>query len=156
VPAATSIRNAPGTTSSRDQAWRATVSWTQGAWQSGIDLATMRYSENDAVAAPGKFRAYRNIAWQLGAEYAWSENLRFGANHANASAGSCRLAGGTSCSTTGLGGRQTTLGVFYGFAPMASLFALAALTRNNPAAQYNSAPQGADVNAYALGVKYTF
>ena len=152
APAAASIRNSPLTASSRDQAWRASTSWTQGPWRVGADIARLRYGESDSSALGGKFRSYANYTGQASVEYRW-DSWRFGANHARASAGACALSGAIMCSTNGLGGDQTSLGVLLALNDFAGVFALAVHTRNGPAAFYGSSAQGAGTNAYAFGVK---
>ena len=152
VPAATSIRNPAASTSSRDQGVRASMAWIEGPWRVGADLSRLRYTERSATPAAGKFRSYENVTGQVSVEYkrgAW----RFGANHARATAGNCTLSGGVACSTHGLGGRQTSLGVMYGLTDILSVFALAVHTHNGAAAQYGSSAQGAAADAYALGIK---
>ena len=57
------------------------------------------------------------------------------------------------CSTHGLGGNQTSLGAMAALNDIASVFVLAVHTKNNPAAFYGSSAQGANTNAYALGIK---
>lgn len=153
LPAATSIRNSPTTASSRDQGWRVSGAWTEGPWRVGSDLARLRYAEDDSAPLVGKFRQYTNLTGQVSAEYKWNSRLRISANHARASAGSCRLSGGVVCSTNGLGGHQTSLGTMYALNDIASVFALAVRTVNNPAALYGSSAQGAETNAYAIGVR---
>ncbi|HVZ43461.1 MAG TPA: porin [Ramlibacter sp.] len=153
VPAATSIRNALATTHSRDQGWRLSGAWVEGPWRIGADVARLRYTEDDSVSLPGKFRSYANYTGQVSAEYRLGKKLRFGANHARATAGECALSGGVPCSTHGLGGEQTSLGVLLSVSEIASVFLIMAHTHNGPAAQYGSSAQGATTNAYALGIK---
>ena len=155
APAATSIRNSPATATSRDDGWRLSGAWNQGPWRVGSDIARLRYAESDSVDLPGKFRSYNNVTAQVSAEYKWSGKLRLAINHARASAGSCSLSGGVACSTRGLGGNHTSLGAMYGVTGIVNVFALATHTRNNPASHYSSSAQGANTNAYAIGVQLT-
>jgi hypothetical protein len=152
APSATSIRNSPLNTTSRDQGWRASAAWIEGPWRVGSDVARLRYTEASTSPLAGKFRAYANYTGQGSVEYRW-DRWRFGANHARASAGSCALSGGVVCSTNGLGGNQTSVGAMLGLNEVLSAFALAVHTQNGAAAQYGSSAQGANTNAYALGVK---
>lgn len=156
TPAATSILNNAATTDSRDRGVRLSLGWTAGAWRVGADLSRLMYSETDSIELAGKFRQYRNLTWQVSADYKWSDRLRFGVNHARASAGDCALSGGVACSTTGLGGNQTSLGVLYSLNRNVGVFALAVKMRNNPAAYYGSAAQGGTVDSAAVGVKISF
>lgn len=153
MPAASSILNQPASTSSRDQGWRASVAWNNDAWRFGADLASLVYTETDAVALVGKFRSYRNITWQASAEYRLPSGLRLAANHVRASQGQCTLSADASCSTHGLGGFQTSLGSMYALNKVVSLFALSTITHNGAAAQYNSAPQGGSARNHAIGIK---
>lgn len=156
APAPASILNRAASASSRDQAWRLSFAWSEGRWRVGADWSRLRYTETDSVDLPGKFRRYTNATWQLSTEYRWSRDLRLAANHARGSAGQCRLSADAACSTEGLGGHQTSLGVMYRVAPSTSLFALAVHYGNGAAAHYGSAPQGGSVRAYAAGVKLEF
>ncbi|MES3001154.1 MAG: hypothetical protein V4787_10730, partial [Pseudomonadota bacterium] len=149
------IRNPSATATSRDQGWRLSGAWAQGPWRVGADVARLRYSESDAIDRPGKFREYANAAAQVSAEYKWTNRLRMSANHARASAGRCSLSGGVSCSTQGLGGNHTSVGVMYRLTDIAHVFALATHTRNLAGSQYGSSAQGANTNAYAFGVQLT-
>ncbi|MES2634978.1 MAG: porin [Pseudomonadota bacterium] len=156
APAATSIRNPAATATSRDQAWRLSGAWIKGPWRVGSDISRMHYSESDTAAgggAAGKFRSYRNVAAQVSAEYKLTARLRLAANHARASAGHCSLSGGVACSTRGLGGNHTSLGAMYSVNDFLNAFVLATHTRNNPGAQYGSSAQGANTNAYAIGIQ---
>jgi hypothetical protein len=153
---ATSILNRPQTTTSRDQAWRLSLAWTSPAWKLTGDIARLRYAEADAAGLPGKFRSYANRSWQLTAEYRWSDALRLAGSHVRSSAGECALSAGLPCSTAGLGGEQTGLGVFYAITRTTGLFAIAAHTRNGPGSRYGSAPQGASIASYAIGIKFEF
>lgn len=151
--AATSIRNLPATATSRDQGWRLSGAYIEGPWRFGADVARLRYTENDSVALAGKFRSYANYTGQISGEYRIDSRWRVAANHARASAGSCALSAGVACSTNGLGGNQTSLGAMAGINEIASVFVLAVHTRNHPAASYGSSAQGANTNAYAVGIK---
>ena len=156
APGATSILNRAASASSRDQAWRMSVAWSEGDWRIAADWARLRYTETDRDDLPGKFRRYANSTWQLSVEHRWSARLRLAANHARASAGSCALSAGLPCGTDGLGGHQTSLGALYRFDAATSVFALAAHHHNGSAAHYGSAAQGGSVRSYAVGVKYQF
>ncbi|MRD47346.1 porin [Caenimonas koreensis DSM 17982] len=153
LPAATSIRNMPATVTSRDQGWRITGAWSEGQWRFAADVARLRYTEDDSAALAGKFRSYANYTGQVSGEYKLDARWRFAANHARGTAGTCTLSGGVSCSTNGLGGNQTSVGAMARLNDIASLFVLAVHTRNNPAAYYGSSAQGANTNAYAVGIK---
>lgn len=154
APAATSILNNDATTDSRDQAWRFSWAWTEGVWKVTGDFSRLRYAEHDRRGLPGKFRSYHNLTGQLTAEYKINQTWRIAANHVNATAGSCELSGGFSCSTHGLGGYQTGGGVFYAINRSTGLFALAASTRNEDASRLGSAPQGASIASWAVGIKH--
>ena len=153
TPASTSILNRPASTNSRDQGWRASIAWATDSWRLGADLATLSYTETDAVELVGKFRSYRNLTWQASAEYRLTSGLRLAANHVRASQGQCALSASANCSTEGLGGFQTSLGTMYALNNVVSLFALSTITHNGAAAQYNSSPQGGGARSHAFGIK---
>lgn len=155
-PGPESIKNRPESTGSNDQAWRLSVEWRKGPWRLAADVASLGFKERDAAAQSGKFRDYRNTTWQMGAEYKLTDTIRIAANHARAGKGHCNLSGGVACVTDGLGGWQTSLGVLLAVNKDLSAFALAVHIENGTGGSYASAPQGADVDAYALGLKYVF
>ena len=156
TPAADSILNQASTTSSKDQAWRLSGAWTNKQWKLSSDIAHLRYSEDDKLKLPGKFRSYQNVSWQTAAEYQWNDALRLAASHVRSNRGSCALSGNVACTTSGLGGHQTALGAFYALNRTTGLFLLGAHTHNGPGSRYGSAAQGGKVVTYALGVKVEF
>jgi predicted porin len=155
APAGTSIRNQPASVRSRDRGWRLSGAWQEGPWRVGADLSRLRYSEDDSLAAAGKFREYANQTGQVSVEYRVNRSLRLAAHHARATAGSCELSGGVACSTRGLGGNQTAVGALWSANEMLGFFALAVRVANGPAAQYQQSAQGADTHIYAVGLRYS-
>ena len=156
IGAATSILNNADTSTSRDRAWRLSTAWIAPRIRIGADVSKLSYSESDSVELPGKFRGYRTSTWQISGEYEVDSRVRLAANHAHAVAGSCVLSGGVACSTTGMGGMQTSLGILIQLNRNVGVFGLAVKMHNRPGAIYGSAPQGADVNSVAVGVKVDF
>lgn len=156
VPAATSILNAPATTRSRDQAVRLSGAWSEAAWRVSADVARLRYTEDDGSNLVGKFRRYDNTTWAVAAEYQPVEKWTLGFNHARGSAGECVLSGGVGCSTAGFGAFQTTFGVLRRFTQETSVFVVGQHVRNGIGTRYASAPTGAPVDIFAIGIKYKF
>ena len=151
---ATSIYNIADSTKSRDQGWRLSLAWEGKQWRIGSDFSRLKYSEQDALGMPGKFRDYRNFAWEVTTEYKWNSSLRLSASYARATAGQCTLSGDIPCFTTGLGGDQTNVGALYSVDKNLGVFALGSHVQNGDAAYYGSSPQGANANIYALGILY--
>lgn len=156
IPAATSILNSPATARSRDQGVRLSAAWSQDGWRFATDIAQLRYTERDAPDLPGKFRSYATTTFQASVERRLSADWQLGLNHARGAAGTCRLSGEVACSTEGLGGHQTGLGAMRRVTPELSVFMLAQHVHNAPGARFASAPTGATVRSFALGIKYEF
>ena len=101
---------------------------------------------------------------------AWvgSVNHRMGRHRAivsysKADQGSCSLATGAACSTSGLGAEQWAVGYVFDMDAMTSLYAFWTQIRNDEAAAYNfgvsgapAAGVGADPQGVALGIRYRF
>lgn len=110
----------------------------------------------------GTMREYERDAW------VGSINHRMGRHRAivsysKADQGSCSLASGTACSTSGMGAEQWALGYVFDLDAMTSLYAFWTQIRNDDAAAYNfgvsgapAAGVGADPQGLALGIRYRF
>jgi hypothetical protein len=79
--------------------------------------------------------------------------------------GSCSLAGGGDCNTTGYGATEIAVGYAYFFTPSAQVYLHFARIQNDRNAQYTfpvggspavagSTPKGADPQAVGLGIRY--
>lgn len=156
LPGATSVLNSPLSTRSRDQAWRLSGAWTPERWRFAVDLARLKYTENDPADLPGKFRRYATTTWQFSAEHRLDDGWLLSVNHARGAAGSCVLTGGTACVTSGLGGHLTSVGVLRELTRELGVFLLAQHVHNAPGARFASAPSGSSVTTVAAGLKYEF
>ena len=110
----------------------------------------------------GTMREFERDAW------VGSVNHRMGRHRAivsysKADQGSCSLATGAACSTSGLGAEQWAVGYVFDMDAMTSLYAFWTQIRNDEAAAYNfgvsgapAAGVGADPQGVALGIRYRF
>jgi predicted porin len=158
VPSALSNTSNPNARA-RDTGLRATLQYRFGEHTVEGNVAQMEYKERGGE--PGHFERYRHLAYSLGLDSRWGGAWRTAAAIAYASAGSCRLFDGVPCSTSGLDGRQLSLGAAYYLSKRTYLFALYAKLWNGHSAQYNNvdgvdvAP-GADPQQFALGITHNF
>jgi len=158
VPSALSNTNDPNARS-RDTGVRATLQYRFANHTVEVDVAHMEYDERGGKA--GRFENYRHLAYAVGVDSKWSGPWRTAAAFDYAAAGSCRLFDGVPCSTSGLDGRQLSLGAAYYLSKRTYLFALYAKLWNGRAAQYNNmdgidVPPGADPQQIALGITHNF
>ena len=158
VPSALSNTSDPDA-HARDTGIRATLQYRLGEHTIQGNVAQMEYEERGGEA--GHFERYRHLAYSLGVDSRWSGAWRTAAAFAYASAGSCRLFDGVPCNTSGLDGRQLSLGAAYYLSKRTYLFALYAKLWNGRSAQYNNVdgidiPPGADPQQFALGITHNF
>ena len=158
VPSALSNTNDPNA-HARDTGIRATLQYRFGEHTVEGNVARMQYRERGGQ--PGRFEQYRHFAYSLGVDSRWGNAWRTAAAFDYAAAGSCRLFDGVPCSTSGLDGRQLSLGAAYYLSKRTYLFALYAKLWNGRSAQYNNvdgvdAPPGADPQQFALGITHNF
>ena len=147
----------PAGANSRDTGNKLGVAYTFGSTELLVVWERLKYATN-----VGAVTEYRRNAWVA------SANHRFGANRAIvsygvAAAGSCSLASGAGCSTSGLGAKQLALGYVYDVDRATSLYTFYSGIANGEAAAYNfgvsgapAAGVGADPQALALGIRYRF
>jgi predicted porin len=114
------------------------------------------------TTSTGAVREFERDAWVASVKH------RMGRHHAvlsygKADAGSCSLAAGASCSTTGLGAEQWAAGYVFDLDANTWLYAFWSQIRNDEAAAYNfgvsgapAAGVGADPKGIALGIRYRF
>ncbi|MCW5590603.1 MAG: porin [Burkholderiales bacterium] len=114
------------------------------------------------TTSTGAARKFERDAW------VGSVNHRIGRHHAilsysKADQGSCSLATGAACSTSGMGAEQWALGYVFDLDPNTWLYAFWTQIRNEEAAAYNfgvsgapAAGVGADPQGLALGIRYRF
>ncbi len=158
VPSALSNTSNPNARA-RDTGIRATLQYRFGEHTIQGNVAQMEYKERGGE--PGHFERYRHVAYSLGLDSRWSSAWRTAAAFSYASAGSCQLFDGVPCSTSGLDGRQLSLGAAYYLSKRTYLFALYAKLWNGQSAQYNNVdgvdvPPGADPQQFALGITHNF
>jgi predicted porin len=158
VPSALSNTSNPNARA-RDTGIRATLQYRFGEHTVEGNVAQMEYKERGGQ--PGHFERYRHLAYSLGLDSRWGSAWRTAAAFAYASAGSCKLFDGVPCSTSGLDGRQLSLGAAYYLSKRTYLFALYAKLWNGRSAQYNNVdgvdvPPGADPQQFALGIAHNF
>jgi predicted porin len=158
VPSALS-NTSDGNAHSRDTGLRATIQYRFANHTLEGDIAEMKYQERGGK--PGRFESYRHTAFAIGLDSKWSDGWRTAAAFDYAGAGSCRLFDGVACSTSGLDGRQLSLGAAYYLSKRTYLFALYAKLWNGRSAQYNNVdgvdmPPGADPQQVALGITHNF
>jgi len=85
-------------------------------------------------------------------------------SYGRASAGSCTLVNGASCSTSALGANYLTAGYIYRFSKRTEVFAMYYRMVNQESAQYSPGPMvnaatiapGADTTAYGVGMIHFF
>lgn len=155
-PSSSSIINDSSQSTSRDEATRFSLGYEKNRWRFAFDIARLKYREFSSASLSGKFQSYHNATGQISLEYRWTDQWRFAMNYVYGTAGGCRLTGGVSCSTQGLGGYQVSGGVLYRFDKSVSLFALVADVHNRPASRYGSSSQGSDLISYATGLLVSF
>lgn len=155
-PSADSIKNDASQTRSQDFATRFSIGYQKAQWSLALDLASLNYRESSALSSLGKFESYSNLTWQVSLGYRWSEQWALAMNYVHGSPGHCRLTGGMSCSTQGLGGYQVSGGILYSFDKYFSLFAIVADVHNRPASRYGSTSQGSDLMNFATGILFNF
>ena len=124
------------------------------------DVARIEYKESGGT--DGRFQEYRHTNYLIALDSKWNGPWRTAIAYTAAGAGSCSLFGGVlPCSTSGLDGKQFSLGGSYSFSPRTSLFALYAKLWNGHSAQYNNldgsdAAIGADIQQIAFGILHSF
>lgn len=139
---------------SKDTAQRVTFGYKNGPWQLGADLARLEYTE--AAVTTGKFSSYNTTTWQVSADYAVNPSWNLAANYASGAAGSCKLLGGASCSTTGQGGTLLSLGAKYNFDKNIGLFVMYGRNNANDSATYASSAIGGTTTNMAVGALIKF
>ena len=158
VPPALSNTNDPNA-HSRDTGVRATLQYRFGEHTVEGNVSEIRYDERGGQG--GRFESYHHTSASIGIDSRWGGAWRTAAAFVYAGAGSCRLFGGVPCSTTGLDGRQLSLGAAYYLSRYTYLFSLYAKLWNGRSAQYNNidgvnVPPGADTQQFALGITVSF
>lgn len=144
---------------SRDTGLRGTLQYRFENHTIELNAASIEYDERGGKA--GRFENYRHAAFSIGLDSKWGDGWRTAAAFDYAGAGSCRLFDGVTCTTSGLDGRQLSIGAAYYLSKRTYLFALYAKLWNGRAAQYNNidgfdVPPGADPQQLAFGITHSF
>lgn len=145
---------------SKDTGTRGTVVYTYApGGRLQANYASVDFGESGGAA--GKFKDYSNNRWSLTWEHRWNTQWRTSVGYANASAGSCSLAGGAACTTNGLGANMLTLAADYSFSRRTALFFLYTKLNNNSASEHRNAENwrpepGADITQYAIGIRHNY
>lgn len=165
---ANSAGSATAADHSADSAWRLAagyqLGWAAGDTTIGAMLEQLRLEQKDAPA--GAVKSYQRAGWQVALKHRTGPHelrARFNMNDR----GSCSLAGGGDCSTSGYGATEIALGYAYYFTGTAQVYLHFARIQNDRNAQYTfpiggspavagATPKGADPQAVGLGVRYTF
>jgi predicted porin len=129
-----------------------------------LDVSQIQLKETGVIAA-GDFTGYKNKRYALGAEQKFG-NITGAVSVVNSDEGSCTVAGGGTCTSTGSEGRHMNLGGMYNFSRRTQVYAIYSRLTNGRLADYNTvainpsagtAPQlGEDVTAIGVGVSHSF
>ncbi len=143
---------------SEDSATRFSWAYKFGGTRIGGDIARLEYEESGGLT--GRFQEYRKTAWNLSVEQKLSA-VTLVANIARANDGSCSLFGGVACTTTGLRGRQASIGAGYSFSKRTLAFLLLSKNWNDSSARYDklevgTPDNGVDVAQAAIGISHSF
>jgi predicted porin len=149
---------------SNDTADRVTVMLKFGETTLSLDVSQIQLKETGVIAA-GDFTGYKNKRYALGAEQKFG-NITGAVSVVNSDEGSCTVAGGGTCTSTGSEGRHMNLGGMYSFSRRTQVYAIYSRLTNGRLADYNTvainpsagtAPQlGEDVTAIGVGVSHSF
>ena len=148
-----------------DRASQVAVVYKIGDHSFEADYIVKNYKENPegSVVANvnGRFVSYTNNAWMVVWEGRWSSQWRTAAHYVSAGAGKCSVFGNNNCTTTGLEGKQISLGVSYYLDPNVYLFLIGSKIENGASARYDNVSLGApavgeDVTQVAVGLNYSF
>jgi predicted porin len=146
---------------SKDTAAQVTAMFKFGGHTLEADYIVKKYTENgEASGITGRFQEYKNNAWMVAWEARWSSQIRTAVTFVNADAGTCKLFR-SNCSTSGLEGKQYSVGGSYYIDPSTYLFLIGSKIDNGASARYDNVANGApatgeDVTQIALGLAHTF
>lgn len=150
-----------GDVHSKDTATRFTAAYTLGQTRLSLDASPLKFQET-GTRANGKFDGYKNTTWDVAWEQTWGGPWKTAVQYGSASAGTCTLAGGVDCSTSGLEAKMLNVGGLYSFSKRSGLFALYSRFNNGSSAAYDNlanvkaVSDGSDITQYAVGVVTNF
>jgi predicted porin len=163
VPAATAnATTGAGNIHSKDTATRAVAGLTFGPTRVSLMISSLEYQETGSARAATGFDNYKNKTWSLAWEQTWGGPWKTVVQYSSASAGTCGLAGGGACSTSGLNGNMLAVGGQYSFSKRTGLFVLYDKLTNGISAVYNNTANvttispGSDITHYAVGIQHSF
>lgn len=135
-------------TSSKDSGQRLGAGYQFGNTTANIMWERLDYTNSGTVAG---VTSYKRDAWQLGVLHVMGPN-KFKVRYAQAQDGSCSNVAGT-CTTSGLGAKQWTLGYGYDLSKRSEVYAYYTKIANKESASYTPTIGGsADVTTGAFGV----
>lgn len=133
-----------------------------GRWGSTEFLAVWENLDYETSVPASGVTAFDRDAWVVSATHRFA-NHRVSVSYSDADEGSCTLATGGPCSTSGLGAKQYALGYAYSFSKRTDGYLHWTKIKNDAAASYNfgvtgapAAGPGADPQAIALGLRHRF
>ena len=144
---------------SKDKATQLALVWKiNKVHQIEADYNRKDYDENASIA--GRFKHYRNNAYEVIWDARWSPAWRTALEYVHADKGTCERVN-AACSTDGLEGSQLQAGFAYYFSRQTYLFAMYSLLKNGFSAQFNNqdlqAPEiGEDIKTWAVGLSHSF
>lgn len=154
------LRNSIATGTSEDTATQLTVEWRMSKQHVfEFDVIQKNYDETGAT---GRFKSYKNTAYQLAMENRWSDKFRTAAHYTRSNAGSCALIGGAACSTSGLSGSQIVVGAAYYLSKRTYGFGAVSKVTNGKSSRFSTAQLGSranygeDTTQAAIGLAHSF
>src|SRR6267378_2546244 len=129
---------------SKDTAAQVTGMYKIGGHTFEADYIKKSYKEEAGSSATpnGRFETYKNNAWMMAWEARWSSQWRTAVTYVSASAGNCTLFN-AACNTTGLEGKQLSLGGSFYLDPSMYLFLIGSKIKNGDSARYDNVSIGA-------------
>jgi predicted porin len=160
-PAAVANVDATGTKfHSKDTATRLTAMYAFGQTRLSVDASPLKYQETGGAA--NHFDNYKNTTWDMAWEQTWGGPWKTAVQYGSASAGTCGLAGGAACDTSGLEAKVLNVGGLYSFSKRSGIFALYSRLTNGSSAAFNNTANiktiadGSDITQYAIGIVQNF
>jgi predicted porin len=143
---------------SRDTATRASVKYAVGNSVAEFDYAWKKYKETGG--APGRFAEQKNGSWLIALQHSLGP-VTLATSYMVADEGSCALAGGRPCSTSGLDGKQFNAGASYALSKRTYLYLIGSLLKNGKSATFSNMSSdtpaaGADIRQASLGISHSF
>ena len=124
-----------------------------------FDIAKLQYKESSALTRT-HFEEYNKTNWAIGYDAGFGP-WRFATQYIKAGEGDCKLSGGATCTTDGLGATLWTIGARYRFDRQTFVYTILGFLKQDPSAQHDNwqngtPPRGSDNTQAAVGISYTF